>query len=272
MKFENGAAKVNEYLKYLAAKGLLVSPLTNQWLKANAKKLSLNYDHYQKIGRTKDLNGELLVIDCSRFDKDEVQKICSIFSAFKLVFDPDFSIVNPDLILINLKSKKILVFRLGRKNRIGIQALIGEKFEDISTDQFDSYINYDFEYEFDGDEDDDPGEGVAKDPKIRYLQEFGEIDFCEITDNLYNALEGLGINAFRYASLIGNQYEVDCADDDGPDNQGNYTVDDESLTGEEFMNLKNEYKEFSEKGEKHLGYLKIFFPHLEWSDICSGAF
>jgi len=267
MKFENGSANFNKYLDYLSGTGLLVSPLSEKWLSSHSLQLGCNYAHYKKIGLTKKLKGQLLLIECSTFTNDDSKELCTFFPAFKEIFNPITMQLNPDLIAINLKTKQILVFGLVSKNKISIYAYMDRKFETILATQYDSYINYDFEYE-----DEDADEPIAADPKIRYLQEFCDIDFCEITDNLYNALEGFGIAAFRYAALVGDQFQVVCAESEGADSQGNYIVDGEVLSSSEFIALKKDYEEFSRKANKHLEYLKIFFPHLEWSDLCTGAF
>jgi len=264
MKFIGGTAAARKLFEDLHSEGLLCMPYTDAWMKKNAKAIGRDYKQFRKWSSHYPNDQGLVFIDASRFYGDRLQGLIDVLPAFGTVFREDIRIVNPDFIVLNLKTQKMILFGLGRKDRIYGLIYVEGQFEYVSQPTYDNYINQNFETV------DDEGE-IAIDPTYRYLQEMCG-DWSEIIDNTYNALEAFGAANFEYMSLPASRYELECLLDEEPNAEGVYDLDGEEMSSDQVRDLLDEYERLDEKCIKNLRYLQILFPKIEQGELGTGAY
>jgi len=263
MKFIGGTAAARKLFEDLHSEGLLCMPYTDAWMKKNAKALGGDYKQFREWSSRYPNDQGLVFIDASRFYGDRLQGLIDVLPAFGTVFSED-SIVNPDFIVLNLKTQKMILFGLGRRDQVFARIYVDGKFEYVSPQTYDNSINQNFETV------DDEGE-IAVDPTYRYLQEMCD-DWFEIIDNTYNALEAFGAANFEYMSLPSNEWEVECALKEKPNADGMYDLDGDEISVEGLRDVYADYRRLGAKCAKNLSYLQVLFPKVEQGELGTGAY
>jgi hypothetical protein len=264
MKFIGGTAAARKLFEELHQDGLLCMPYTDAWMKKNAKSLDTTYKDYKDdIGRHPELQG-LAFIDTSRFHGDRLDALIDVFPAFSQIYRRDETMVNPDFIVLNLLTQKMIVFGLGRKDRVFTHIYRNGRFESVAGSTYDDYINQSFETV------DDEGD-IAVDPVFRYLQLLCS-DPNELIDETYNSLEAFGIANFEYMSLPSNIDEIDGALREGPNADGVYEIDGEEMSEGKLEDLQSQHEELQAKCNRRLAFLQILFPKVEQGELATGAY
>jgi len=263
MEFIGGTVAARKLFGELASDGLLCMPYTDAWMKKNAKALGVDYKRFREWSNRYPNDQGLVFIDASRFYGARLQALIDVLPAFGTVFKED-SIINPDFIVLNLKTQKMILFGLGRKDQVFAQIYVDGSFQFVSPQTYDNFINQNFETV------DDEGE-IAIDPTYRYLQEMCG-DWFEIIDNTYNALEAFGTANFEYMSLPASRHELECLIDEEPNAEGVYDLDGEEMSADQVRDLLDEYERLDEKAMKNLRYLQVLFPKVEQGELGTGAY
>ena len=85
MNFVGGTSAVRTFFEELAKEGLLISPYTDKWIKAN-------YKNTKPIPNVD--NGEIIFIDASRFYGERLAKLLKIFPKFSSGFSTEYTTTN----------------------------------------------------------------------------------------------------------------------------------------------------------------------------------
>lgn len=263
MKFIGGTAAARKLFEALASDGLLCMPYTDQWMKENAEKLDEDYELFLTSGKNYRNDEGLVFIDASRLHGERLRELINVLPAFGSIFRQDSTMTNPDFIVINLKTQKMILFGLGRKDRIHVRTYVDGEFLPVSTSTYDDYINQSFETDDDTE--------VAIDPTFRYLQDLCD-DFFEIIDNTYSALEAFGIASFEYMSLPANRDEIESLLDDEPSAGGMYELDGDEMSKDDLREILDDYERLGDKCDENLRYLQVIFPKVEHSELATGAY
>lgn len=263
MEFIGGTAAARKLFGELASEGLLCMPYTDAWMKKNAKALGEDYKQFRKFSNQYPTDQGLVFIDASRFYGDRLKQLIKVLPAFGTVFREGLTMTNPDFIVLNLKTQKMILFGLGRKDQVFAQIYVDGSFQHVSAQTYDNYINQHFE------RDDDSN--VAVDPTYRYLQELSG-DCFEIVDNTYNALEAFGVANYERMCLPSNRDEVEYSLREAPNAEGMYELDDQEISAEELRHALDEYDRLEAKCEKNLSFLQVLFPNIEHGELATGAY
>ena len=263
MKFIGGTAATRKIFEDLANDGLLCMPYTDQWMKENAEKLDEDYESFLKSSEGYSNDQGLVFIDASQLHGKRLRELIEVFPAFGGVFKEESTMTNPDFIVINLKTQKMILFGLGHRDQIFILIHIDGTFEYVSTSTYDDYINQDFET-------DDETE-IAIDPTYRYLQELC-CDLFDIVDNTYNSLEAFGIANFEYMSLPANRDEIEFLLQDDPNSDGIYELDGDEMSEDDLREILDDYERLGDKCAQNLADLQVLFPKVEHSELATGAY
>lgn len=263
MKFIGGTLVARTLFEDLYRKELLCMPYTDAWMKKNSKKLGWNYRLFCEIRNRRPTDQGLVFIDTSALHGESLKNLIDVLPAFETIFKTD-SIINPDCVIINLKTQKMILFGLGRKDQIFALIHADGSFQHVSSQIYYNHINGDFETIG------NLGE-IAIDPTYRYLQELCG-DWFELINNSYNALETFGLANFEYMCLPGSVHEVECLLDEIPNAEGKYELDGEEFSPADLRQMLFDYENLSIKCVKSLAYLQVLFPKMEHSELATGAY
>ncbi len=263
MKFIGGTAAARKLFEDLVSDGLLCMPYTDQWMKANAEKLDEDYEHFLTSGKNYRNDEGVVFIDASQLNSKRLRELIKVFPAFGGVFREESTMTNPDFIVINLKTQKMILFGLGRRDQIHVHIYVDGEFQPVLPSTYDDYINQSFETDDDTD--------IAVDPTFHYLQDLCD-DFFEIIDNTYTALEAFGIASFEYMSLPANRYEIESLLDEEPNADGMYELDGDEMSEDDLREILDDYERLGDKCAENLAYLQVLFPKVEHSELATGAY
>lgn len=263
MKFIGGTAAARKLFEALANDGLLCMPYTDQWMKDNAENLDEDYDSFLDPGDNYINDQGLVFIDASGLHGERLRELINVFPAFGGVFSEESTMTNPDFMIINLKTKKMILFGLGHRDQIHAHIFVDDKFLPVSTSTYDDYINQSFERDDDTD--------IAIDPTFRYLQDLCN-DLFEIIDNTYMALEAFGNANFEYMSLPANRDEIESLLDNEPNADGMYELDGDEMSEADLRETLDDYERLGDKCAENLAYLQVLFPKVEHSELATGAY
>ena len=256
MNFVGGTSAVRTFFEELAKEGLLISPYTDKWIKANYKtnKPIQNVD-----------NGEIIFIDASRFYGERLAKLLKIFPKFSSGFATEYTSTNTDFIAINLKTQQIILMGLGLSDRIHVHIYRDGKFESVDYDEVEEFVNDDFETISASDK-------TAKSLNHQYLQKFCELDRFRLVADLFESLYYFGLSSFEFANLPHSMMDIDEARGNGPNEDGMFEIDGDELSEEDLDELEGSYEEAAYDCTSHIRKIQLLFPKIDEGDLITGAY
>lgn len=256
MNFVGGTSAVRTCFEELAKEGLLISPYTDKWIKANYKtnKPIQNVD-----------NGEIIFIDASRFYGERLAKLLKIFPKFSSGFSTEYTTTNTDFIAINLRTQQIILMGLGRKDQIHVHIYRDGKFDYLDYDEVEEFVNDDFETISESDK-------TAKSGNLQYLQKFCELDRFRLVPDLFESLYYFGLSSFEFANLPHSMMDIDEARGNGPNEDGMFEIDGDELSEEDLDELEGSYEEAAYDCTSHIRKIQLLFPKIDEGDLITGAY
>lgn len=256
MNFVGGTLAVRTFFEELAKDGLLVSPYTDKWIKANSQNIKV-------IPNVN--NGEIIFIDASKFYGERLAKLLKIFPKFSSGFSTDYLTTNTDFIVINLRTQQIILMGLGRKDRIHICIYRDGKFDFLDYDEVEEFVNDDFEAISEIDK-------TAKSLNIHYLQKFCELDRFRLVANLFESLYYFGLSRFEFECLPGSYMDIDEARANGANEDGMFELDGEMISEADLDELVAKYEEAVNDTKFHITNIQKLFPMVEEGELATGAY
>ena len=265
-KFTGGTPTALKLFSALDRREIVVSPYTDSWLSKNANAIGINFEEYKSWKGGLENLADIVFIDLVSMDTEEINELLTLYPPLRETYSSDqqMIMVNPDFLIINLKSQQILLVGLGRHDGVHTKALVDGEWVWIEESQYANYINQSFE------KDDDRGEAV--DHPFIFLEKFCEGDDLELVDQFWEALRNFGEYSFRFQSLPGSIQEIEDARQDGMDAEGYYTVDGENLTQEELDEVSEEYSQCEKGMSDAATFIQLFFPQLDAYELITGAY
>lgn len=256
MNFVGGTSAVRTFFEELAKEGLLISPYTDKWIKANYKtnKPIQNVD-----------NGEIIFIDASRFYGERLAKLLKIFPKFSSGFSTEHTTTNTDFIAINLRTQQIILMGLGRKDQIHVHIYRDGKFDYFNYNEVEEFVNDDFETISESDK-------TAKSRNLQYLQKFCELDRFRLVADLFESLYYFGLSSFEFANLPHSMMDIDEARGNGPNEDGMFEIDGDELSEEDLDELEGSYEEAAYDCTSHIRKIQLLFPKIDEGDLITGAY
>lgn len=255
MTYTGGTAAARECIAKLTELGALVDVYSKQWLSANPDFSYFTEDElaeYQSKSNSA-CEGHLLVISTS-LDLPAVSNLLpAAHPGFEAYFGERAPYHKPDLVFINLATRQILCVGLGRKNYFFGFAVGAEEVKISDANIYES-IQLSREPE-------------SQEPALVFMREFLKYDYAGIVSTLIEALYEFGICAREWDHLPLNPEEIHSIISDGPNADGLYDVDGQSMTLEEAQDVISELERTHDYGEEFLGTLQHFFPELTWGDL-----
>ena len=256
MNFVGGTSAVRTFFEELAKEGLLISPYTDKWIKAN-------YKNTKPIPHVD--NGEIIFIDASRFYGERLAKLLKIFPKFSSGFATEYTSTNTDFIAINLKTQQIILMGLGLSDRIHVHIYRDGKFESVDYDEVEEFVNDDFETISASDK-------TAKSLNHQYLQKFCELDRFRLVADLFESLYYFGLSSFEFANLPHSMMDIDEARGNGPNEDGMFEIDGDELSEEDLDELEGSYEEAAYDCTSHIRKIQLLFPKIDEGDLITGAY
>lgn len=256
MNFVGGTSAVRTFFEELAKEGLLISPYTDKWIKANYKtnKPIQNVD-----------NGEIIFIDASRFYGERLAKLLKIFPKFSSGFSTEYTTTNTDFIAINLRTQQIILMGLGRKDQIHVHIYRDGKFDYLDYDEVEEFVNDDFETISESDK-------TAKSGNLQYLQKFCELDRFRLVPDLFESLYYFGLSSFEFASLPHSIMDIDEARENGANEDGMFELDGEEFSEDDLDEFEQDNEDAANDCTSHIRKIQQLFPKIDEGDLITGAY
>jgi hypothetical protein len=163
---------------------------------------------------------------------------------------------NPDFIIVNLFTKQVLCFGLGRKNRIFF-------FDAVTGKTVNAFRLL-------------GGQNPAED--IEYMDRFTQHDVYEFVSDLAHALYKLGVAMYNFDSAP-DQDKLEHALDLGPNQFGVYQlmssrgeILDDEYSKEEIVELLEQIIVSEKEEEDSMKVINIFFPECYQGDLNTGDY
>lgn len=164
---------------------------------------------------------------------------------------------NPDFIIVNLFTKQVLCFGLGRKNRIFC-------FDAVTGKTVNAFGLL-------------GGPNPSEDSD--YMDRFTEHDVCEFVSDLAHALYKLGLAMYNYDSTP-DRDKLQHTLDSGPNQHGVYqlksldgeVLNDDEYSNEEIIELLDQIIVAEKDEEDSMKVINIFFPECYQGDLNTGDY
>ena len=256
MNFVGGTSAVRTFFEELAKEGLLISPYTDKWIKANYKtnKPIQNVD-----------NGEIIFIDTSRFYGERLAKLLKIFPKLSSGFSTEYTTTNTDFIAINLRTQQIILMGLGRKDQIHVHIYRDGKFDYLDYDEVEEFVNDDFETISESDK-------TAKSGNLQYLQKFCELDRFRLVPDLFESLYYFGLSSFEFANLPHSIMDIDAARENGAHEDGMFELDGEEFSEDDLDEFEQDNEDAANDCTSDIRKIQQLFPKIDEGDLITGAY
>lgn len=257
MEYKGGTLEARACISQLQALGALVDVYSHEWLAANPD----YYDFY-----TEDLAdyqskskgacmGHLLIISTSLHRDQVAQLLPTAYAPFADIFAENRH-HKPDLVFINLATQQILCAGLGRKNYF-FGFAVGDDQVQLGDGDIDLLVRNWSSTEL-------PAHKIASQ---RFMQMFCKFDYASLIPSLLQSLYEFGSNARGWDYLPQNPELILNIIDAGPDADGMYLVDEDSVSLDELNVFMEDFAHYEDMCNDHLHTLQTYFPELTWSDL-----
>ena len=99
------------------------------------------------------------------------------------------------------------------------------------------------------------------------MQMFCKFDYASLIPSLLQSLYEFGSNARGWDNLPQNPELILNIIDAGPDADGMYLVDEDSVSLDDLNVFMEDFAHYEDMCNDHLDTLQTYFPELTWSDL-----
>jgi hypothetical protein len=268
MKITGGTKKAIALLEELQQAGYLIDVYSKSFFdrqptakdvpnaEYNQEDFEYLLKHYENDPHSKEKPvGHLFFINVSVLRPELKNVLIELYEPFASYLNSEN--LNPDFIIVNLFTKQVLCFGLGRKNRIfSFDAVTGKTVNAFGLLG---------------------GSNPAED--IDYMDRFTQHDVYDFVSDLAHALHKLGLAMYNYDSTP-DQDKLEHALDSGPNQHGVYQLkgldgeilDDDEYSKEEIIELLEQIIVSEKEEDDSMKMINIFFPECYQGDLNTGAY
>lgn len=257
MTYTGGTSNARACIEHLRSIGALVDVYSNEWLAANPDYGGFypeDLDEYQRKSKGACAT-HLLIISTSMHSDQVAELLTAAYAPFADIFEPNGN-HKPDLVFINLATKQVLCAGLGRKNYF-FGFAVGDDQIQLRDGDIDLLVRNWYSTNL-------PAHKIATQ---RFMEKFCKYDYAGVVASMLEALYVFGCNARGWDNLPLNPELIQDIIDAGPDANGTYQVDDDSLTLDEANEILQDFACYEDMCNAHLHTLQTYFPALTWSEL-----